>query len=160
MHCRNETISREALSQWLSYDPETGLFRWIKRGYRIRLGYIAGNRGPNGYVRISIMKVFYQAHRLAWLFMTGEWPKEDIDHFNGVRDDNRWANLRSVSRAVNLQNMAGVAGYQLTRNKKRFSARIQTNGATIYIGTFDTAEAAREAYLRAKKKYHLGSRYE
>ena len=104
------------------------------------------------------------AHRMAWLYMTGELPTADIDHINGIRNDNRFSNLRNVSRTVNLQNRrnAGannkstriIGAYPSYANK--FTSRIRVHGKDQYLGTFDTAQQAHAAYLSAKRRLHEG----
>jgi hypothetical protein len=103
----------------------------------------------------------YPAHRLAWLYMTGEWPGE-VDHINGKKDDNRWANLRDISHAANSQNVrvaqvnnrCGVLGVKPLRDK--FQARICVARKTIHLGTFLTTSEAHAAYVAAKRELHEG----
>ena len=98
--------------------------------------------------------------------MNGEWPPEDVDHINGVKDDNRWKNLRQVSTSVNMQNQkqahkcnaSGMLGVTLNHGKWR--ARIRINKKEIYLGNFCDKESAYEAYLKAKKRLHEGSTLE
>lgn len=87
-----QLVSAERARSLLTYNPETGEFSWIKTGA------IAGTRNNHGYIRIQVQGRRITAHRLAWFFMTGAWPDGEIAHINGIRDDNRWANLRG-SRA-------------------------------------------------------------
>lgn len=155
-------ITQTELKKFLNYNPMTGEFTWRARGRGVRPGKVAGSHAVNGYLRIYVAGTFYQSHRLAWFHETGEWPKEDIDHINGIRDDNRFQNLRAVTRSVNLQNIraarinntTGLLGVQ--RNRKRFAARIQVGGKQYYLGTFDSPELAHEVYLQAKRKMHVG----
>jgi len=150
----------------LNYDPETGIFTWNPRP-RVMGGKIAGNLSPVGYMRIGlggrgVNKRLYQSHRLAWLYMTGEWPANDIDHINGCRTDNRWVNLRSVDRRTNLENLrvarsnnrSGLLGVSMAR--KRFNARIYVNGRVVNLGNFDLKEQAHAAYVAAKRVHHSG----
>jgi hypothetical protein len=148
----------------LDYNPLTGIFSWKARP-RIKAGKIAGNVSSCGYLRIGIggrPSCIVQAHRLAWFWMTGEWPRGDIDHINGVRTDNRWANLRDVPRHINLQNQrrarcnskAGLLGVAMCRD--RFQAKIQIDGKRTYLGTFNTAIEAHQAYVAVKRRLHSG----
>lgn len=99
-------LTAERLRAALDYDPATGLFRWIERpNQKIIVGSIAGHVGRKGYIYVTIDKRKYAAHRLAWLYVNGEWPKEQIDHINRVKDDNRISNLRDVSDAENKLNI-------------------------------------------------------
>ena len=156
-------LTYERLREVLHYDPETGVFtRLVRTSNRIKVGDVAGCSAGDGYVQIRVDGVRYLAHRLAFLWMTGEWPRDMIDHINGVRDDNRFANLRPATRAENMQNQrramsnsqTGLLG--VTRVGKRFMATIQVDGRKIHIGTFDTPEQAHEAYLAAKRRLHPG----
>ena len=98
-----ETIVSDAerVRELLDYNPETGDFislgRGRGRGSRY-FGCVVGYRRPDGYVAVYFGKKQYLAHLLAWLWMTGEWPKNDVDHINRNRSDNRWSNLRDVTR--------------------------------------------------------------
>lgn len=113
------------LKEILNYNPETGIFTWKSRRPRIRVGQIAGSKNNERYVNIKIDGILYKAHRLAWLYMTGEWPKDQIDHINGIRDDNRFCNLREVTNASNQwnkthnkNNKAGYKNLYVYRNKR------------------------------------------
>lgn len=145
----------------LSYSPETGELRWLSTG-KGRKRAEAGCLRRDGYRLIRINKRLYLAHRLAWLVTYGVWPSEDIDHINGVRSDNRIANLRDVPRRVNLENQrsprsdnkSGALG--VTKWGGRFLARIQVRGSSVHLGSFGTVEDASAAYLSAKKRLHEG----
>lgn len=100
-------IDAALVRSFLSYDPETGEFRWLlRKGWERGAGRVAGSKKRRGYVDIGILGTVYQAHRLAWLHYHGEWPKQQIDHINRVRDDNRIVNLRDVSYLENARNKA------------------------------------------------------
>lgn len=88
----------------LSYDRETGGFFWRKRSGSQCAGNKAGTVSADGYVKIKITGKMFMAHRLAWLFTYGDWPRGEIDHINGDRADNRISNLRDVSRSANQRN--------------------------------------------------------
>lgn len=154
-------VSAERIRELLDYNPDTGEFRWkVMRG-KARPGAVAGTPS-NGYILISVDRVMHKAHRLAWLFVHGCWPKGDLDHRNGVRPDNRIANLREVTDAENSQNLRrphadnlnGLLG--VVSNHTRFSARIMAHGKQLYLGTFATPEQAHLAYRRAKHELHVG----
>lgn len=103
------------------------------------------------------------AHRLAWLYVYGEWPQHGLDHINGVRLDNRISNLRDVPQTINLENQrkakgltkSGFLGVERTRGGK-WAARIVANGKRYGLGVFATPEAAHSAYVTAKRKLHEG----
>ena len=154
-------IDQESLKSALHYDPDTGFFVWlISPAQCVRVGTQAGTTDAGtGYHRVMIRRKKYQAHRLAWLYMTGEWPTDEVDHINGVRTDNRWANLRSATKAENQQNAAlrkdsssALTGAQFHNNK--WQATIRVNGTPMYLGVFADKLDARKAYLDAKARFH------
>lgn len=143
----------------LDYDPETGVFRWRKSSRNTKPGQVAGYCA-GGYRQIGVNGTVYFAHRLAFLYMTGEWPAHDVDHRNGDRSDNSWANLRSASRSENNQNLGsrsdnrcGAKGVWANVYGS-FSAQIQIRGTRHWLGNHPTIEAATAAYLRAKRELH------
>lgn len=150
-----DQLTQSRLKELLDYDPETGVF--TQNG--VRLG---SNKGCNGYVRITIGRKSYRAHRLAFFWMNGAWPKLDVDHINGVRDDNRWRNLREVTRHENCcniggaksNNKSGFLGVSLKKSTGRFQAQIYKAGKYVHLGYHPTAEAAHAAYLKAKDELH------
>jgi AP2 domain. len=116
---------------------------------------------PDGYIYIGLMKAHFLAHRLAWFWVHGEWPPLLIDHLNGVRDDNRIANLRQADRRLNMENrrresynVTGLLGVK--PNGKGFSARIGVRGVEHHLGTFKTPEEAHAVYVEAKRRLHEG----
>ena len=93
-----KTLTAAQLRELLQYDPETGVVtRLVKSSNGIKVGDVAGTADARGYILIRVDGWLHLAHRLAWLHMTCEWPKGMIDHINGVRDDNRWSNLRRAA---------------------------------------------------------------
>lgn len=141
-----------AFERWI-YDKNTGVFTH-------KDGRVAGNKNLHGYVRIGLHGKTHAAHRLAWLYVYGEFPKGHIDHINGVRDDNRISNLREVSKSGNSRNQrkahsnstTGFLGVVAARNK--FQAKISVGGKQRYLGVFRTPYEAHSAYLIAKRKFH------
>lgn len=161
-------LTQARLKELLHYDTETGLFTWlVATNNRRHVGENAGHLNCFGYVQIKVDRVLYRAHRLAWVWMTGNWPQlEQIDHRNGIRDDNRWSNLREVSRTYNNQNRrganadnqsAGLLGVTKRNKTGGFQARIWHEGKEKRLGTFPTPEAAHAAYLAAKRELHPGN---
>jgi len=155
-------LSRAELLRILSYDGETGLFHWMeRRSSNAPAGSVAGSN-VRGYTNISVAGAKVRAHRLAWLYVYGEWPKGFIDHINGVRNDNRIENLRLVNFSENMQNQrkvradskTGLMGVQWNKRKSVFIARIKFNGKCHYLGQFPSKEAAAAAYLQAKREVH------
>ena len=156
-----ERITAQIARANLHYDHETGLFIWLTQAARkITVGDVAGTRQKQGYISITLMNVRQFAHRWAWLWMTGEWPLAIIDHRNGVRDDNRWGNLRLADKSLNAANSVaqrtnptGVKGVHL--DGKGYRARLKLHGREIYLGHFDTIEEAAEAYALSHRQ-HFG----
>lgn len=155
-------LTADRLREVLDYDPATGVFTWREKSApdsRIRPGTVAGYV-QHGYRLINVDNRQYRAHRMAWLYVHGEWPTDDIDHINGVRDDNRIANLREATRSENLQNQrrarrdnrSGFLG--VSANGKRWKAEIIEGVRRQHLGTFDTPGEAHEAYLAAKRRLH------
>lgn len=159
------TLTAETVRSLLTYSPETGEFHWrVKIGNAIRPGMLAGGASTRGYHMIRVRRVKYLAHRLAWLYVHGVWPMEQIDHKNGCTSDNRLENLRLATDEVNHQNLqgprannqSGYLGVTFDHTRGRFRASIVTSGKRKQLGRFDTAEEASAAYLRAKRMLHEG----
>jgi hypothetical protein len=165
MSTNNYTLTAERLRELLDYDPETGAFKWRVAGKGIaHIGCQAGAKRRDGRSVIRIDNTLYMAYRVAWLHMTGEWPGGDIDHINGDPTDDRFENLRDVSRSVNLQNQrrarsnsrSGVLGVFFQKTMNKWTAKLQLNWKTTSLGYFDTKEEAHLAYLKAKRELHEG----
>jgi hypothetical protein len=154
------TIDR--LKSVLDYNPETGDFTWrISSSNRTPVGTKAGAKGTIGYIHISVDMKKYLAHRLAYFYMTGEWPKSVIDHINGDKADNRWANLRPATISQNTwnsnkssKNSSGYKGVSFSKSKKKWTARISKNYHLHILGYFDTKEEAIEAHKKAAIELH------
>ena len=152
----NEEINR------LSYDPDTGVFIWVNpASHRAAKDTEAGWINDSGYRLISLNKIKYRAHWLAWYITYGYWPKNQLDHINGIRDDNRIANLREATDAQNRQNMAkrtdnksGFVGVYYAKWANAWRAEIRANGVKHKLGYFKTPEIAYKAYLKAKEQLH------
>lgn len=162
-------ITAERLKELFDYTPETGVFRFrhdVRAGRNgaflvASAGAVAGNVSPStGYWYISIRGRRYAAHRMAFLYMTGAVPPDDVDHINGSKTDNRWRNLRPATRSQNMQNLfrahadntTGFLGVE--RKRGRFAARIAIGGRRMSLGIFDTPEEAHAAYVAAKREVH------
>lgn len=154
-------LTAARLRELLSYDPKTGIFRWRKARGKRQAGAVAGVYTEKGYCRIGIDYVNHYGHRLAWLYVHGQWPAEEIDHKNGVRSENWIKNLREATHAQNGQNIAmsrrnksGAVGVIWSKKKKTWGAQIQVGGIHHWLGYFETVDAASEAYSKAKAKFH------
>lgn len=143
-------ITAQILRDLLHYDPDTGVFTWRVQVSNVTAGTVAGKSLPTGYRVIRIRNRVYYAHRLAWLYMTGDWPAHQIDHVNNSTGDNRWANLRAATQAQNNANcrVRSSTGFKgVYRYGKRFASFARYNGKSIYLGTFSTAAEASNAYV-------------
>jgi len=108
-----------------------------------------------GYKVINLNKKQFMLHRIIGYLFLGldiNNEKTQIDHINGMRNDNRLENLRIVS---NQQNSFNQKSKGFVKYKNKFRARIKINYKHIHLGLFDTEEEAREAYLKAKELYHI-----
>lgn len=154
-------LTQERLKQLFHYDPLTGIFtRLTTTSPRAIAGDIAGCQ-TQGYTVFRVDGTLHRAHRLAWLYMTGEWATDDIDHRNRVRSDNRWVNLRAATRGQNLQNSSkrkdnkcGITGVDFDTKRSKWRAQIAVDKRHIHLGRFDTKDAAALAYRQAKAKLH------
>lgn len=149
------------LPEVFAYDPETGVVTWRQARGKCRPGQRAGTLS-GGYIKVIYRNRSFLGHRLAWLLYYDEWPKENLDHINGIKSDNRIANLREAPGGINQQNIRkpnrrnklGVKGVQ--QKGQRFRAYIRSGGKTIYLGSYTTAEVANAAYVKAKRAMHEG----
>jgi hypothetical protein len=149
-----EVLTLEYLKSILRYDHETGNWHYlVSRGRNGAKGSIAGYCSKDGYHRILFKRKNYLSHRLAWFYMTGEWPKEFIDHINRNKIDNRWCNLREATasqnnrnKSVNRKNTTGLKGVSAGKDGK---FRVY-----ICLGTFSSKEEAKNVYDEAAKKIY------
>jgi HNH endonuclease len=143
-----DMLTADRLRELMAYHPETGTFTFlVRRSSRALAGmHVAGSLNAIGYFQLLVDHRKYAAHRLAWLWMTGAGPKGEIDHRNGDRGDNRWANLRDVTRRQNNLNRQGDVGASFDKTRNKWTARIGSR----HLGRFPTREealAARRAAL-------------
>lgn len=159
-------ITHEELLERVNYNPDTGIFTW-KTCYTKtnKPGNQLGSYDKHGYLTVRFYKKSYKLHRLAWLYVYGKFPDNDIDHINGIRDDNRICNLRDIPRKINLQNQkkaathnksTGLIGAYFCKRRNKYYAKIQLNGKGIHLGMYKTAIDAHLAYVKAKRELHEG----
>ena len=163
-------VTQQDLFDRFEYNPETGLFTYAVAPYKKAqlLGQVAGSLTNNGYISIMINKVHYLAHRLAWLYVYGDFP-EMIDHINRDKSDNRIANLRICTTASNQHNTThvvpgdtGVVGVAYNEKEKTYRCRIMGNGKRhckqFLVSKYESKEAALLAatvwITEQRVKYH------
>lgn len=147
------------IKELLSYDPDTGLFTWKKSRRGVKKGTIAGNKNDRGYIQIKVNYKFYKAHRLAFLFMNQELPNM-VDHIDGVKDNNKWDNLRPCNKSENggnskirSDNTSGYKGVSFNKKSKKWVSYLYINGRQVFLGRFDCPIEAHKEYCKAAKKY-------
>jgi hypothetical protein len=156
-------ITQAYLKEVATYDKENGEFRWRITRLKAKAGKLAGNvHRPSGYRQIKIDGHVYHAHRLAWLYVHGEWPQHLVDHIDGNRDNNVLANLRAATDAENSRNgparkrgrQSGYKGVRWFAPARKWRARIVVDYKDIHLGLFDDPYEAHLAYREASKRYH------
>lgn len=146
----------------LTYEPETGHLRWrVNRSFIALAGTVAGTVNKDGYRKVSIDDCLYLASRLIWLLQTGSPPEALVDHRNGLRDDNRWENLRAATLEQNAQNKrrlpqntSGYKGVRYRSDMGKWQAAITHNGVRRSLGVFRSVEAAAQAYRVEAVRLH------
>jgi len=154
-------ITQEYLKSILNYNPETGMFTWkLRKAKRNHFGDEAGYL-KEGYRYVEINGKPFALHRLAFLYMNGEMPENLVDHINGVKNDNRWVNLRNATNQqntinvkLNANNKSGVRCVSYFKPMKKWILRCTVNKKRHFIGYFDDLDLARIAYEQFAKKHH------
>lgn len=142
-------VTQKRLKELLTYHEDTGAFiRNSGRGGYAK-GTVAGNQRDDYYWRICIDKKLYFAHRLAWLYMTGEWPEYQVDHINHLRFDNRWKNLRQATHQENGKNQilrstntSGKMGVSWDKARDKWAVAIKVKSKLIHLGRYTDKEKA------------------
>lgn len=155
-------LTAERLREVLAYDPETGTFTWKVNKQRPHLvGGVAGSRNRNGYWHIGVDRGEHKAHRLAWLYVHGEWPASRLDHEDADTLNNRIGNLRLATRSQNIansrlrkDNACGFKGVSFYKSAGKWGANVSKDGRSYYLGLFDTPEAAHAAYQEKARELH------
>lgn len=154
----------ERLREVFDYDPNSGVLSWKKRtSNRIKVGAAAVCPSGNGYLKVRLDSVLYYAHRVAYAIANGAIPDgAEIDHINGVRNDNRLCNLRLVSpmdnrhnQGLRVDNKSGVNGVYWSKNACKWLATIGVAREQIYLGCFDSFDDAVAARKAAEVQYQF-----
>lgn len=150
----------DVLKSLLRYEPDTGLIYWVAKGKGMIKKKAAGTKLHSGYLGICIGPKRWQAHRIAWALHTGSWPKDQIDHINGIKTDNRACNLREATNSQNGKNLklskankTGVAGVCWSERYQNYRVYIKVDHKQKYLGTFKNFDDAVKARHKAEDKY-------
>jgi len=163
MSVQNSTPTQSYLHEILEYHQDTGIFTWKKsRGNQFtKIGMKAGYKDSSGHMGIEINRVRYLSHRLVWLYLYGHFPKNQIDHINGIRDDNRLCNLREATaqqnmwnKKISLNNKSGFKNIHWSKTMKKWCVQIKANKKFVYVGYFKDLELADLIAHEARDKYH------
>jgi hypothetical protein len=149
-------ITQARLQELLRYEPNTGIFTWrVNRKGGVKAETAAGHTTPTGYCFIGVEGQLYKAHRLAWLYVYGQFPETNLDHINRNPSDNRIANLRLApqqdnqqNREVNKNNTSGYRGVSYNKLRKKWVAQKQLRGKYHHLGYFNTAKEAHVKYTQ------------
>jgi len=155
----NDLCSVDEVRNFLEYSPETGLFTRKTSGKGFFKGVVAGSLMNRGYLAITLNGKKYLAHRLAWFYVNEVWPENQIDHINGVKTDNRIANLRAATNKQNHENIyktkantSGYRGVSFYSRDSTWTAQLTHNRKNIYLGRFATKEQAALVAIEARKR--------
>lgn len=165
-----QEVFGDFIKENLQYSEFIGDIIWKKDQERRKAGQSPEGLDSNGYNRMTLgtdfegkkVKAFFRSHRVAWFLKTGQWPLDQIDHKNGIKDDNRWSNLRAANNAQNQangklpkSNTSGFKGvyHRFGATKNPYEASVRVNGKLIHLGSFPTPERAHAAYVEAAEKY-------
>ena len=140
----DEILTQSRLHELFNYDGKNLIWKVRRKGTK-GIGSIAGCIDwPKGYRRVHVDGVLYLAHRLVWLYHNGQFPTDQIDHINGIKDDNRIENLRSVDNQTNNRNKAraknntsGITGISWSEGRRKWEAKITIDGKSVFLGRFD-----------------------
>ena len=155
-------ITQTKLKELLHYDPDTGVFTWISpTSNRVSIGDVAGTINWKGYLVVGLENARFRLHRLAFLYMTGEHPSDQVDHINGDKSDNRWLNLRIASNSQNHMNVglqsnntSGEKGVVFHKPSGKWVARVKVQGKLHSLGCYDDKDAAIIVVRAARKRLH------
>jgi len=153
-------LSQASLKKILFYDFKTGRFIWKVNRKGVKKGTTAGYVCAHGYRKIMIERKKYKASRLAFLYMTGKFPRKEVDHRNRIKEDDAWDNLRDVSHSINgrnislrIDNSSGTTGVSWSKYFKKWHTRITIENRHIFLGYFKDKSEAIQVRKEAEKEY-------
>jgi hypothetical protein len=156
---KERSMTAARVRELLNYDLDTGVFTWRHSRRGLKAGAVAGRISGAGYWQLCIDSAYFYAHRVAWLYVTGEWPKSQIDHIDLDKKNNRFANLRNADRVQNQgnrpmsrHNASGIKGVRWNRHVQKWQARLTDDGRDRHLGHFDNITEASAAYQTAATK--------
>lgn len=144
---RSYLPTRQRLEELLHYDEYTGILTWkVDRRGTAKKGSVAGTYN-DGYLLVGVDGKVYFSHQLIWLLITGKWPREQIDHKNHRKSDNRWVNLREATHGENVKNQKqrcdhNIYSYESATKGRRWTPKITVDGKAKYLGVCDSREEA------------------
>ena len=164
---KESALTQELLKEKLHYDKDTGVFTWldVKANAGKMRGKVAGCLLTTGYSTIGFTlpkanSRRFLAHRLAWLYEHGEFPKGSLDHINHVKTDNRIKNLRIATQKENIRNMSmssrnttGHTGVCFHKHANKYVAHVRVDYKKIHLGTFENIEDAAKAAREGREHY-------
>jgi hypothetical protein len=160
-------MTRMRLVELFDYDKSTGLFTRKVSVRKDRIGTIAGAANGFGHIQIRVDGTLFMAHRLAWMWMYGEWPSTNIDHVNGIPNDNRISNLRLATPKENQENVklridssTGCRGVNWNKAERKWVSRVQHYKERIVVGKFDSLFEAVCAVKSARNSLYTHNKTE
>lgn len=165
-----QSLSQARLKELLHYNHDTGIFTWkscVGRWGHIQAGTEAGTLNGKGYRSIKIDGTWYLGHRLVFLYVTGSFPINDVDHGDHVRNNNKWSNISNATQRENSKNQSksksnksGVTGVHWNKSRKKWIAQIRAeNGKILHLGSFDDLTIAASVRKNADIKYNYHSNH-
>ena len=157
-----ERITQSELQKYITYDPLTGDMWWIKsNSIRVKVGSPVSGKSVRGYKRAQINHIRYKAHDLAWLYMTGSFPENIIDHKDCNPENLQWDNLREATqqqncanRSMSKNNTSGAKGVTWNKKERRWYARVGVEGKRVTVGTFEDFFSAAASVRKFREKAH------
>lgn len=157
-----QVLTQDLLQSLVHYDPETGVFTSLIKKPFVCIGQTLGKPNKKGYICFNVAGRGYRASRLAWFYMTNQWPIHHIDHKNRIKDDNRFSNLREANDhengancSVSKRNTSGHKGVMWYKRHNKWTASIRVNRKPLHLGYFTDLQDAINARLNAELK-HFG----
>lgn len=154
-------VTQEQLRELFTLDPDEGVLRYRVKHLRYKAGLVAGSVGHKGWRSIMVNQRRYQAHHLVWMYVHGRWPTHELDHVNGIRDDNRLSNLREADAFQQVMNSArpptnksGARNVYFIRKSGKFRVSVRYRGKHVHIGHFSTLQEASVAATDARNRLH------